>query len=422
MTSRRETWLEAEVESEGDARATASAPNGGEDRAQLRFADLLSLSVSGMSARPVRAILSALGIAIGIAAMVAVLGISTSSQAKLQQQLDSLGTNMLTVEGGKNLFGQDSPLAEDAVSRMERVKGVDEAASVGDLTSVFVYRNSFISPSQTGGIQVRAAHDKLLDVTGASLRSGVWFNEATGSYPSVVLGSETAKRLGIESPGSQVWLGDQWFTVIGILDPVPLAPELDSSALVGESVAAERLGYDRAPTRVFLRADDSLIDETRELIPGTLNPQTPEGVSVSRPSDALAAKDAADEAFTGLLLGLGSLGLLIGGIGVANTMIISVMERRREIGLRRAIGARRVHIMRQFLGEALLLSALGGLAGALLGIAATAVYALSNGWPIAVPWLVPVAAVGATLVVGAVAGIYPALRAAKVSPTVALSG
>lgn len=393
-----------------------------QERSRLRSIDLLSLSTSGIRARPLRAILSALGIAIGIAAMVAVLGISASSQAKLQQQLDALGTNLLTVEAGTDLFGNETPLAKDATGRAARVQGALDSAGAGELKNARVYRSNLIPAAQSGGLAVRAADTELLGVLGAELRAGSWFNDATANYPTVVLGAAAAKQLGVERIGTLIWLGDQQFSVLGILAPVDLAPELDTSTLVGVGVAQERLGYDGSPTRLYLRADEETLTKTRELLPKTIGPERPEAVKVSRPSDALAAKGAADETFTGLLLGLGSLGLLVGGIGVANTMIISVMERRREIGLRRAIGARRAHIRRQFLGEALVLSALGGVAGAGLGALITAGFASSGGWPFALPAFVPAAAIGSTLVVGALAGILPAWRAARVSPTVALSG
>lgn len=398
------------------------SPRPPQTRSRLRALDLVALSTSGIRARPLRAVLSALGIAIGIAAMVAVLGISASSQAKLERELDALGTNLLTVESGKDLFGSETSLPKDANGRAGRVTGALDTAGSGLVPNARVYRSNLVPAAQSGGLAVRAADTGLAEVLGAQLRTGAWLNDATANYPAVVLGSTAAKHLGVERPGTLIWLGDQQFSVVGILDPVELAPEFDTSALVGVPVAKDRLGFDGSPTRLYLRADEGTVEQTRALLAATLSPEKPESVKVSRPSDALAAKGAADETFTGMLLGLGSLGLLVGGIGVANTMIISVMERRREIGLRRAIGARRAHIRRQFLGEALVLSALGGVAGAALGAAATAAFASAGGLPFALPAYVPVAAIGSTLLVGALAGIIPAWRAARVSPTAALSG
>jgi putative ABC transport system permease protein len=266
------------------------------------------------------------------------------------------------------------------------------------------------------------ASPEVLDVVGGALALGEWLNPATASHPTVVLGGATAQRLGIATIGSLVWLGDHQFTVIGILDPVLLAPELDRSALIGAAVATELFGFDGSPTTVYERSADELVSEVRALLPPTVNPVEPGEVEVSRPSDALAAKAATDQAFTGLLLGLGSVALLVGGIGVANTMIISVLERRREIGLRRALGATRGHIRAQFFTEALLLSALGGLAGAGIGTGVTMAVAAANNWLASVPPLVLLAGVGATVVIGAVVGLYPAIRASRTPPTTALGG
>jgi putative ABC transport system permease protein len=263
----------------------------------------------------------------------------------------------------------------------------------------------------------------VLDTLRATVRRGILLNAATARYPAVVLGSLTAERLGIGAlhRDLQIWLGGRWFSVIGILNPVPLAPELDLGALIGWQAAQRYLRFNGDITTIYTRTDPDAVEATGDLLARTANPARPNEVDVSRPSDALAAQAAANQTFTALLLGLGAVALLVGGIGVANTMVISVLERRSEIGLRRSLGATREHIRTQFLGESLLLSALGGGAGILLGAAVTAVYATAQGWPTEIPGWAVAGALSAALVLGGVAGLYPASRAARVSPTEALA-
>ena len=390
-------------------------------RSRLLGVDVLRLGASGLTSRPTRAILSALGIAIGIAAMIAVVGISTSSQARLNAQLSALGTNLLTVHPGSSLGGSDTTLPAGSTEKVGMITAVERAGSVGALPDLHIYRSRLIDPAQSSSIDVTVAEGGLRPLLGAQLTEGSWFSPATEQFPTVVLGSIAATRLGIVSAGSQVWLGGAPMTVIGILQPLPLAPELDTAALVGARFATDRLAWDGKPTTIYERSADSSIAAVRALLPATVNPEHPESVAVSRPSDVLAAKNATDAAFTGLLVGLGSVALLVGGIGVANTMVITVLERRREIGLRRALGATRAHIRRQFLTEALVLSALGGIGGSVIGLGVIAVFATTHGLPVAVPPAVFAAGIGATILIGAVAGLYPAARAAKTPPTSALS-
>lgn len=397
-----------------------SATVPGPPRSALRGRDILSLAATGLRARPTRAILSALGIAIGIAAMIAVVGISSSSQARLNDELNRLGTNLLTATAGTSFTGEQSQLPADTVDKIQLIDGVLDASATG-LLAESVYRSELSDPAATGGISAMVAEQNLLDVVSGEVRSGTWLNPATEGYPAAVLGHTAAQRLGIVTPGTQVWLGGTHFTVVGILEPVALAPELDTAALIGESVATSMFDFTGNPTTVYERSEDESVDRIRDLLAPTISPQAPEEVEVSRPSDALAARNAANQAFTGLLLGIGSIALLVGGIGVANTMIISVLERRREIGLRRALGATRHHILVQFLGEALLLSALGGIFGSAFGAGATLIMATLNGWPFVLPAIAIIVAIGATLAVGTIAGLYPALRAARTPPTAALS-
>lgn len=390
--------------------------------ARMAPGDVFRVGATGLRTRPLRAWLSALGIAIGIAAMIAVVGISSSSRAELDRTLEALGTNLLRVEPGTSMLsGEMGVLPYKAVDMIGRIEPVYDVAAVGTVPDLSVYRSDRISEGQSGGMSVAAAELGLLETVGARLSDGVWLNEATARYPAVVLGSSAAEQMGITDVGVDVYIGGRWFTVVGILEPVALAPDLELTALVGWEAAATYLEFDGHATTVYTRSEEDYVEDVAAVLAATADPSAPDEVSVSRPSDALEAQQAVDTAFTGMLLGLGAVALLVGGVGVANTMVISVLERRGEIGLRRSLGATRGQVRTQFLAESLLLSALGGLGGVLLGTAVTAVYASSQGWPSTVPYWASVGGVGATLFIGAVAGLYPAIRASRLSPTEALA-
>jgi putative ABC transport system permease protein len=388
----------------------------------MTAADVFRTGALGLRTRRARAALSALGIAIGVASMVAVLGISESSKADLLAELDRLGTNLLRIAPGQSFLGEDSLLPESAASMLRRVEGVESVAAVAAVADVTVRRNAHVDEAETGGINVAAADPALRDTVGASLRRGRFLDAATGRYPTVVLGAQAAATLGIDDAGSRVWLGDRWFTVIGILDPVALASALDTAALIGFAAAARHFDQDANPSTVYVRADQERVEPVRALLGATANPERPEEVDVSRPSDALEARAAAKTAFTSLFLGLGAVALLVGGVGIANVMVISVLERRPEIGLRRALGATQRHVGTQFLVESLLLAGVGGVVGTALGALVTFGYALREGWIVAVPLVALGGGVVVAVVAGGVAGLYPALRAARLSPTEALRG
>lgn len=383
--------------------------------------DVVRVGSVGLRTHPLRVVLTALGITIGIAAMLAVVGISTSSRAELDRTLDRLGTNLLTVTPGKNLAGERAVLPERSVSMIARIGPIESVSATAALDRA-VYRNDLVPAGQTGSLAVLAAQPGLLGTVGANVSSGSWFTAATAAFPTVVLGATAAKRLDLPKVGFRVWLGGEWFTVVGVLAPVPLAEELDSAALVGWPAARTYLRFDGRPTRVYVRAVESQVAAVRAVLGRTANPSAPEEVAVSRPSDALAARQATDTALNGLLLGLGAVALLVGGVGIANTMVISVLQRRAEVGLRRALGATRGQIRVQFLAEALLLSALGGAGGTLLGVGITGLYAYSQQWPTVVPAWAMVGGLAATVLVGTVAGLYPAIRASRLPPTAALAG
>ena len=399
------------------ARASVALDGGVLPASRLRLADVPGVGSLGLRSRRGRATLTALGIAVGIAAMVAVIGISASSRSDLLAELDRLGTNLLQVEAGQSRFGEATELPASAPDMIRRIGPVESAAATRNVAAT-VRRTDLIDPAVTGGISVIATEPQLLATIGGTIAAGRFLDDATAAFPTVVLGSEAAARLGIHSLDGAplVWLGDQWFKVVGLLESVPLAPDIDRAALIGYPIAQELFGIDDAPSTVRIRTDPDQVSAVRAVLAPTANPEEPSEVSVTRPSDALAAKAAADEALTALLLGLGAVALLVGGIGIANVLVISVLERRHEIGIRRALGATRAHIRTQFLVEAILLAAAGGVGGVVLGSLVTAGYAASREWSVAMPAGAIAGGVGIALAVGALAGLYPASRAARLAP------
>jgi putative ABC transport system permease protein len=388
---------------------------------RLRLADLARVASVGLRTRRLRAALSALGIAIGVAAIVAVLGLSSSSQAGLLAEIDRLGTNLLTVSKGQDLFGAEAKLPLSAPAMVARIGPVTEVQETGT-TSASVYRSPLIPSINTNGLTVQAASLGLPATVGTTVAQGRYLNAATATLPVAVLGSAAAQRLGIDRihPRSRIWLGGQWFYLAGILAPADLAPEIDASALVGFPAAKRYLGFDGHPTTIYVRSETSQVEAVQSVLAATANPQAPNEVEVSQPSDALTARAAAESALNSLFLGLGAVSLLVGAVGVGNIMLIGVLERRSEIGLRRALGATKGQIRGQFLSEAILLALLGGGAGVTAGVLATVVYASTQGWGIVIPTFAWAGGLGAAIAIGAAAGLLPAIRAARLSPTEAL--
>jgi putative ABC transport system permease protein len=401
---------------------------------RIRPADLARLAAVGIRTRPVRAALSALGIAIGVAAIVAVLGLSSSSQAGLLNEIDRLGTNLLTVANGQTLSGETAELPFAAPGMISRIGPVTDVDDTGMVQNVNAYRSRYIPAINTNALSVQATSFGLPHTVGTSVAQGRYLNAATAREPVAVLGADAAARMGIDRiwPGQRIWITcptgsagtstacGQWFYLAGILHPAVLAPEIDSAVLIGYPAAQTYLGFDGHPSQIYLRAHTDEVNAVHDVLAATANPEYPNQVTVARPSDALVARAAAKGALNSLFLGLGAVSLLVGAIGVGNVMLIGVLERRSEIGLRRALGATKGHIRVQFLSEAIVLALLGGAVGVAFGAAATAVYAHTKHWATVIPTLAWAGGLTAALAIGAIAGLLPAIRAARMSPTQAL--
>jgi putative ABC transport system permease protein len=408
-----------------------SAPALGLTPPRLRPGDLARLASIGVRTRRLRAALSALGIAIGVAAIVAVLGLSSSSQAGLLAEINRLGTNLLEVTTGQNFSSQPVPLPLAAPGMIGRIGPVYDVAYIGTLADTSAYRSPLIPRVETNALSVDAASLNLPGAVGTTVAQGGFLNAATATEPVTVLGAAAARRLGIDrvSPGERIWVGGMWFYVGGILSSAALAPEIDDAVLIGFPAAKTYLGYTSVvdgrpalgnPTEIYVRAETTQVNAVYNVLASTANPENPSEVDVTQPSSTLVAEADTKGAFNGLFLGLGAIALLVGAIGVANIMIISVLERRSEIGLRRALGATKAQIRTQFLSEAILLALIGGATGIGAGALATAIYAHSKHWTTVIPALAWGGGIGAAILIGAVAGIVPAIRAARLSPTDAL--
>ena len=394
---------------------------------RVTLRDSIVLGTLGLRTRKTRTLLTALGITIGIAAMISVLGITSSSDAQLKAELDALGPNLIEITPGDSFTSAEVSFPSETSKVVQRVGTVESSAAVYEVEAS-VRRTKLIPKQQTGGMAVLAVGPELLSMIDGVVAAGRFLDSTAVGIPQVVLGSVTAERLGIicvlGSP--QVYLDGTYFTIVGILENAPLAPNIDRAALIGVEVATELFGLELQPSLVYARVNEELLDdqrrfdETRSVIAASVLPNAPNEALVSRPSDLLVARASTQDAFTGLLLGLGAVALLVGGVGIANVMVISVIERRTEIGVRRALGALRRHIRLQFVCESALLAALGGLGGVLLGAMITIAYARSQDWIISISISSLGAGLGLAIVIGSIAGLYPAARAARLDPAEAV--
>ena len=356
--------------------------------------------------------------------MVAVVGVSASAQANLIAEIDALGTNLLTVTPGQTFLGTNEVLPDTSVPMIGHMHDVLSDAAVYQVSSANVLPQPAraLRPDRRDRRR-RRRRATYPQVMSAAMASGHFLGAVSDRFPEAVLGAQAASVLQISHVGGHVmvYLGNTWFTVVGIMSSATLDTSLDSDVFISLPVAERLFAVQPNPSEIYVRANQNEV--TTGVKPARRDRRPADSPTASRsrrPSDALEARAAAKGQFTALLLGLGAVALLVGAIGIANIMVICVLERRGEIGLRRALGATRRHISTQFLTESALLAVLGGIAGLIIGAGATAIYAQAKHEPFVVPPYALIAAPAAGLLIGAIAGLYPAMKAARLSPTEAL--
>jgi len=391
-------------------------------RSRFRVRDVLRTAWIGVASRPHRTALASLGVALGIASLTALTGVAASNQAQLLANLDRMGANLAIVTPA---IGPDDNLVPLPAAAPEMVERVDSVADVGVFETapenISVYRSDVVPATESNGLKVAVARPDVLRAIEAEVAEGRWFDDASRSLPVTVLGRTAADRLGITHPGDRVWIGGQWYGVLGILESAGLATEIDTAAILGDRWVRDT--YEGATigeiSEMYVRAEPGQITRVKNVLASAASPGSP-FVSVNTLTGLTDARATADDSLSTLGMALAGIALLVGAIGIANTMVVAVLERRGEIGLRRSLGARPSQIAIQFLTEAAALALIGGIAGLAFGTGAATLFALTRGQPVVIPIETVVASPLVAVLVGAAAGLYPALRAARLSPTLAL--
>lgn len=396
-------------------------------RSRLRPGDLLDEMLAGVFARPVRALLTTLGTVLGLASLIATLGLSRTAGSQIIDQFDELTASQVMVTARSDgRGGRLGGLPWDVEDRLDRLNGVVAAGAVADVINPGAVRTVPVL-DLTGEYQhvvpVLAASSGVLDAVRGRIAVGRWFDagHVERGDPVAVIGADLAAELGIRrlevQPG--LYIGDRYFTVIGIVDEAVRDRGFLGSVVV-TSTAAERYFDVARPERVVIEVDIGAGRLIAAQAPIALSPSAPENLSAAAPILPEAARDRVAGDVNSLFLLLGIVSLVVGAIGIANVTLVTVMERTSEIGLRRALGARRRHVAAQFLGESAAIGMVGGVIGAAIGLLlVVGVSAIKEWTPVLDTWM-PLAAPPVGALVGLLAGAYPAVRAARMEPVDAL--
>jgi putative ABC transport system permease protein len=396
--------------------------------------DLAAEATAGIGARPGRLALTILGTVLGIASVVVTVGLAQTAAGQIARRFDAVAATQASAEPAKNrnAMGNEVALIRlpwDAEDRVERLAGVEAAGLVAtvDVAGAKVTAVPVNDPSQpqAASPQVLAGTAGLLDAVRGRVVTGRFFDSGHDERADrvVVLGARAAERLGVSRVDSQpsIFIGERSYTVIGIVDDVQRRSDLLDAVVLPMGTARTDFGI-AAAEELQMRIAVGAGPLVSEQVPVALSPNSPEAIEVQAPASASGVRQDVQADVNTIFLALGGVALLIGGLGIANVTLLSVMERVGEIGLRRALGARRRDIGAQFVLESVTVGLLGGLIGASLGVAVVVLVSAVQHWtPILDTTVVLVSAAGGG-VIGLIAGIYPALKAASVEPIAALRG
>jgi putative ABC transport system permease protein len=384
------------------------------------FDDLVGVAWSGLRARKIRTLLIMLGPIIGVAAMVSAVGLTESAKGALQAQLSQLGTNLIIAQAGGSFGSQNPTFPSDAVERVENVSTVTSASATTNLSGVIALPIKGASTYyEAFPVPVRAADDSLPSVLGVPMVSGRWLDSADTQLHtlSVVLGEGIAKQYGYLSGESRtISLNGTNFGVVGVLGPVPLDPELDNAAFLTQWAAQNIFHTSGEPNQLYIRSQPNATQATAAVIPTAISLGGSVQTSTQIPSDVLQAQAQANKTLQEVALLAGLLALTVGGIGIANVMSISVIQRSPEIGIRRAVGHSRSKIGAQFLLESLFVGVIGGLLGAVLGVVIVYTVSAFAGWVVVIDYAEIPVWMGLALLVSITAGLYPSIKAARLEP------
>ena len=397
----------------------------------MRLIDLGDEALAGVASRPIRTALTMLGTVIGITTLVITLGVATTAGNQIAGRFDAVSATGVTVSVPPAPDRNGPPLVSWAgLADLVRLNGVHAAASIAELdptSSPSVRANELHDPTTVTdrALPVVAATAGLPQVVNASVAQGRFFDDGHVKRHDrvAVLGATAAKLLGITRVDDQpaVFVNDQAFTVIGVLGSsgLDLDHGLDASVILPYTSAGDRLKLG-PPTKVLIRTDLGATPLIARQAPIALSPNDHAQLQVLAPPDPATLRGGVEHDVNGLFVVLGLVSLVVGAIGIANVTLVTVMERVGEIGLRRALGARRRHIAAQFLVESGTVGLIGGVIGASAGIVAVVAISVLNGWTPVLDLSLAAGAPIAGALVGLLAGLYPALRAATMEPIDAL--